>query len=114
MQTYDLVIRDFDPSHDASFAVYSDIFAKIITLLISIEFMNSIAKVLKTHEIRALILDVSLITALSICRKLIIYDFNGHDSLTTMALGVLLVAIGIFYFLVRFHKLNGHPTHDKS
>jgi hypothetical protein len=114
IQTYGLVILDFNTVQDISFTVYSDIFGKIMTLLISIEFMNSIAKVLRTHEIRTLLLDVSLITALSICRKLIIYDFNGHDALTTIALGVLLISVGVFYFLVRSHKLSGHTAHDKE
>ena len=67
------------------------------------EFLSSILKVLKTHEMKSLIQDVILITALAIARKLIVYDYDHHHASDTIALGVLLLAIGIFYFLIRLN-----------
>jgi uncharacterized membrane protein (DUF373 family) len=96
-----LFVADFFKPEDISFEDYQQLFGKIMTLLISLEFMASIIKVLKTHEVKTLILDVVLITALAIARKLIIYDYEHHQASETIALGGLLVAIGIFYFLIK-------------
>lgn len=107
MITYDSMILDLFTSEPIKFEVYTDIFAKIITVLISFEFLNSLTKALRTHEIRFLALDVSLITALAICRKLIIMDYPDNNSMALIGLGMVLIAIGIFYFLITFKKPNG-------
>ena len=98
---YELFIQDFNQPQEITFKDYQLLFGRIMTLLISIEFMSSILKVLKTHQIKNLIQDVVLITALAIARKLIIYDYEHHDPLSTIVLGGLLVSIGLFYFLIR-------------
>ncbi|MCO6498806.1 MAG: phosphate-starvation-inducible PsiE family protein [Vicingus serpentipes] len=98
---YHLFVQDFYQPQEITFNDYQLLFGKIMTLLISIEFMSSILKVLKTHEIKNLIQDVVLITALAIARKLIIYDYEHHDPLSTIVLGGLLISIGLFYFLIK-------------
>jgi len=98
---YHLFVQDFTQPEKITFNDYQLLFGKIMTLLISIEFMSSILKVLKTHEIKNLIQDVVLITALAIARKLIIYDYDHHDPLSTLVLGGLLISIGLFYFLIK-------------
>ena len=100
----DLFFRDIFRPEEITFEDYQSIFGKIMTLLISLEFMSSILKVLKTHEIKTLIQYVVLITALAIARKLIIFDYEHHDAASTIVLGGVLVSIGIFYFLIKFEK----------
>lgn len=111
--TYDSMILDVFTPRNIKFEVYTDIFAKIITVLISFEFLNSLTKALRTHEIRILTLDVSLITALSICRKLIIMEYPDHNTLAMIGLGVILIALGLFYFLITFKRPNGN-NHDAN
>ena len=98
---FQLFVTDFFQPQEITFNDYQEIFAKIMTLLISLEFLNSILKVLKSHDIKVLVLDVSLITALAIARKLIIFDYDKHDPLFTLVFGAILLFIGLFYFLVK-------------
>jgi len=98
---FKLFVTDFFQPQEITFKDYQEIFAKIMTLLISLEFLNSILKVLKSHDIKVLVLDVSLITALAIARKLIIFDYDKHDPLFTLVFGAILLFIGLFYFLVK-------------
>jgi uncharacterized membrane protein (DUF373 family) len=114
--TYESMILDIFKPSNIKFEVYTDIFAKIITVLISFEFLNSITKALRTHEIRLLVLDVSLITALAICRKLIIMEYPDHNTEAIIGLGIVLIAIGVFYFLITFKKPNGnnHKNEDEN
>ena len=101
---YQLFVLDVFTPTNISFQDYQQLFGKIMTLLISLEFMSSIMKILKTHKINSLILDVVLISALAISRKLIIYDYEHHDPTSIMAMGVLLVSTGIAYFLFKFNR----------
>lgn len=100
----DVLFSNITSPQLVDFKEYQSLFGKIMTLLISIEFLNSVLKVFKSHEIRALVLDVSLITGLAIARKLIIYDYSKSDPTSTIVLGGLLVSIGLFYFLVKFEN----------
>jgi uncharacterized membrane protein (DUF373 family) len=107
-QFYLLFVADFIEPQQITFKDYQDLFGKILTLLISLEFLSSILKVLKSHEVTILVQDVILITALAIARKLIVYDYDHHDSMSIFALASLLISIGVFYFLIR------HKAGDKS
>ena len=51
---YTLFALDFLEPEDITFQDYQLVFGKILTLLISLEFMTSILKVLKTHKIKIL------------------------------------------------------------
>ena len=85
---------------------FNNIFGKILTLFITIEFMNSILRILRTGELKRLVVDVTLITGLAITRKLIILDYSNTDHMTIIAMGIVLVSVGIFYFLVRIETLS--------
>lgn len=102
--TYDTMIHDAFSNQEIKFETYTEIFAKIITLLISFEFLNTITKALKTHEIRMLTLDVSLITALAIFRKIIILDYPDGNAYALIGLGLVIISLGIFYFLITYKK----------
>lgn len=103
----------FEPT-EIAFEDYQLIFAKVMTLLISLEFLNSIIKVLRSHKIRDLVLDVILITALAIARKLIIYDYDKHDAVHTLVYAGLLMAIGLFYFLVKYSRYKAGSARTGS
>tara|TARA_R110002072_G_scaffold226960_2_gene383855 strand:+ start:8693 stop:9151 length:459 start_codon:yes stop_codon:yes gene_type:complete len=100
-QFYHLFYADFIDSKVIVFNDYQVLFGRIMTLLISLEFLASILKVLKTHEIKILVQDVILITAMAIARKLIIYDYERHEPMQTLVLGAILLSLGLFYFLIR-------------
>ena len=104
--TYTLIVLDLYTPKNISFEDYKIVFGRVMTLLISLEFMNSIIKILKTHEMRTLILDVLLITVLAISRKLIIFDYDHHEPDIVFGLGFLLISIGIVYFLVKFSNFK--------
>lgn len=106
MELYNILLSDISSPQLIAFKEYQSLFGKIMTLLISIEFLNSVLKSLKLHQVKILVLDVSLITALAIARKLIIYDYSKSDLTSSLILGGLLVSIGIFYFLVKFDRKN--------
>lgn len=104
-QFYHLFHADFIESKIVTFNDYQILFGRIMTLLISLEFLASILKVLKTHEVKVLVQDVILITGLAIARKLIVYDYEHHEAIQTIALGLTLLSLGLFYFLIRWdHK----------
>ena len=97
---YHLFILDFFDPQEITFTDYQELFGQILTLLIGLEFLSSVLKSLKTEKVQSLVNDVLLITALAIARKLIVYDYDDHEPLQTLSLGAILVAIGVFYFLV--------------
>ncbi|MDX1685720.1 MAG: phosphate-starvation-inducible PsiE family protein [Saprospiraceae bacterium] len=101
---YTLFALDFFDPKEITFNDYQLVFGKILTLLISLEFMSSIIKVLHTHRIRLLINDVILITALAIARKLIIYDYDHADPLSVIVLGGLMISLGVFYYLINIKR----------
>ena len=49
---FKLFVTDFFQPQEITFKDYQEIFAKIMTLLISLEFLNSILKVLKLEDDR--------------------------------------------------------------
>lgn len=93
------IVDVFEPQ-EISFEDYKSLFAKILTLFISLEFMNSILRVIKSHDVGNLVLDVFLIAAMAIGRKLIILDYEKYSSDYLFSIAGLVIAIGAFYFLV--------------
>lgn len=77
----------------------TDIFGKVITLFITVEFLNSIIRSIKGGELKGLVKDVILITALAMGRKLIVMDFSATSSLNILSIGGVLISLGVFYFL---------------
>lgn len=102
----DLFIIDVFSPDKISFDDFKSLFAKILTLLISLEFMNSILKVLKSHDVRTLVLDIVLITAMAIGRKLIILDYEKYSSDYILSMAGLILSIGAFYYLVGIRMNN--------
>lgn len=99
-QFYHIFINNVMTHKEVKFSDYQDLFGKLITVFISLEFLSSVLKILNRPQIKTLVQDVSLITALAIFRKLIIADYNKNDLDSYLVLGGLIIATGIFYFLV--------------
>lgn len=107
VQFYDILIASIMKPSEVEFSDYQDLFGKLITVFISLEFLSSVLKILNRPQIKTLVQDVSLITALAIFRKLIIADYNTEDLESYMVLGGLVIATGVFYYLV--HKVGNKP-----
>lgn len=106
VSSYQLIFSNILTPTEIVYEHFNDIFGKIMTLLITIEFMNSIISVLKTGNLKILVQDVTLITGLAIARKLLIFDYSQTGHMTIIAMGVVLMAVGIFYFLIRVDTLS--------
>ena len=104
--SYLLIFSQLLTPTNIDYGAFNDIFKKIMTLLITIEFMNSILHILKTGELKQLLKDVTLITGLAIARKLIIFEYTKAEPMTVIAMGIELVSVGIFYFLIRVDTLS--------
>ncbi|MCB9224856.1 MAG: phosphate-starvation-inducible PsiE family protein [Crocinitomicaceae bacterium] len=102
----ELIINDIDNPDDILFTDYQEIFGKIMTLLISLEFLISVINVIKSHSIKKLLEDVILIAALAIARKMIVYDYEHHEAIETIGMGVLFLCIGAFYFFLKYQPRN--------
>ena len=111
---YKLFVLDFFDPHEITFSDYQELFGQILTLLIGLEFLSSILKSLKAEKVKFLVNDVLLITALAIARKLIIYDYDDHEPFETLTLGAILIAIGIFYFLVTREGVEKLEPNEKT
>ena len=114
IQFYDIFIQEFDNPESISFKNYQTLFGRILTLLISIEFMNSILHVFRSHNLRTLVLDVVLITGLAVARKLIVMDYEHKEPMAIIGYACILISIGVFYFLVRTKKFRMKGEDDKS
>lgn len=112
--TYTMIFSNILSPATIVYADFNDLFGKIITLLIIIEFMNSILSVLKTRDLKRLVQDVTLITGLAIARKLIIFDYTDSDHMTIIAMGVMLIAVGVFYFLIRIDTVLKYLRNKNS
>jgi uncharacterized membrane protein (DUF373 family) len=98
--TIGLIRQGLNDGSELVFADYSRIFARMITLLISLEFMNSVLKILKSRSIKVLASDVVLITVLAVCRKLIVVDYKDYEATYFFAFALLLLSLGVLYALL--------------
>lgn len=114
VSSYILIFSNILTPTEIAYEHFNDIFGKIMTLIITIEFMNSILSVLKTGDLKGLVLDVTLITGLAIARKLIIFDYSSTEPMAIIAMGVVLTAVGIFYFLIRINTLSKYLSRKEE
>jgi uncharacterized membrane protein (DUF373 family) len=101
---YELFIVETINPQNITFEDYQQLFGKVLTLLISLEFMSSIINVLKTHNMKSLVTDVLMIVVLAVSRKLIVYDYDHHEASSIMAIALLIVSLGVTYFLFKFNN----------
>lgn len=81
--------------------VFKTIFGMIMTLLIAMEFKHSILTVLhrNAHIVQARA--VVIIALLALARKLIILDFSAVKPEKLVALGLVILVLGIVYYLLK-------------
>ena len=96
-----LVIKDLakPPKFLLSIADLKEIFGFFLLVLIGVEFLETIKAYLVDNTIHVeIILEVALI---AIARKVIILDMEKYDGFTTIAIGVLILAIAAAFYVVR-------------
>ncbi len=94
----------FDMLNPLEHQVFKVVFGMIMTLLIAMEFKHSILTVLhrRAHIVQARA--VIMIALLALSRKLIILDFANVNAEKLAALGLVILILGIVYYLL--HKIN--------
>ncbi len=79
-----------------------DIFGAFLGVLIAIEIYENIIIYLREDVIHVRVVVATALIAVS--RKIIIMDFNRAEALSVLSLGVLVVAVAVAYWLVRYEK----------
>lgn len=94
-----LVLSDnFDPTDHA---IFQDIFGRIFTVIIALEFKWSLLVVSERKNTVVQVRAVILIAMLAIVRKLIILDLAKTDAMQLLALSATILALGVVFWLVR-------------
>lgn len=76
-----------------------DVFGFFLLILIGIELLETIRAYLAEHVIHVeIVLEVALI---AVARKVIILDVKEYPSLTILAIGALILALAVAFFLER-------------
>jgi uncharacterized membrane protein (DUF373 family) len=79
-----------------------DIFGFFLLILIGIELLETIRAYLAEHVVHVeIVLEVALI---AVARKVIILDVKEYPSLTILAIGALILALAVAFFLERWAR----------
>lgn len=81
--------------------VFQSIFGEIMTLLIAMEFNHTIHLVAMRKQNIIQVKTVLLIALLALSRKVIIMDLHELSASQVEALGLIILALGIVYWLLR-------------
>jgi uncharacterized membrane protein (DUF373 family) len=81
--------------------VFKTIFGMIMTLLIAMEFKHSILTVLRRNAHIVQARAVIIIALLALSRKLIIMDFSVVKPEKLVALGLVILVLGIVYYFLK-------------
>ena len=101
---YILLIKDIEEPTAILFYDYQMLFGKIMTLLISFEFLTSIVNIVRFHNTKRLLEDVVLVASLAIARKFIVYDYSHSDPFELFGIGFLFLCLGLFYFFLQYKR----------
>ena len=93
-----LVLESLNP---LDHAVFQRVFGQIMTLLIALEFNHTLRHVITGDRGIIHTKTVILIAELALARKIIIADLFQEGSTSTLALAVLMLALGVTYWLMR-------------
>ena len=93
-----LVLESLNPLEHA---VFQRVFGQIMTLLIALEFNHTLRHVITGDRGVIHTKTVILIAELALARKIIIADLFQEGSISTLALAMLMLALGITYWLMR-------------
>jgi uncharacterized membrane protein (DUF373 family) len=93
-----LVLESLNP---LDHTVFQRVFGQIMTLLIALEFNHTLRHVITGDRGIIHTKTVILIAQLALARKIIIADLFQETPASTLALAVLMLALGITYWLMR-------------
>jgi uncharacterized membrane protein (DUF373 family) len=101
-----LVVRVFllilsDAVDPANQVVFQTIFGMIMTVLIALEFKNSLVKVLERRNGIVQVKSVALIALLALVRKFIIIDASHVEPVTIIGMALAVLALGGVYWMVQ-------------
>ena len=81
-----------------------ELFSLVLILLIGLELVETIKTYLKQNAIHVEL--VLLVAIIAIARKVVVWDFNKHTYTQLYSLAVMVVALGVSYFLVKRSALK--------
>jgi uncharacterized membrane protein (DUF373 family) len=93
-----LVLKSLNP---LDHSVFQQVFGEIMTLLIALEFNHTLHYVITGERGIIHTKMVVLIAELALARKIIVTDLLHTPPLATLALAVLMLALGVTYWLMR-------------
>ena len=76
-----------------------DVFGLFLMVLIGLELMTSIHMYLEDHKIHAEMMFLVALTAVT--RKIVILDADKTEPMVAFAIGFLVIALAVGYFLIR-------------
>jgi len=74
-------------------------FGVFLTVLIALELVETVEVYFREHSVHIEI--VLLVAMIALARKFILLDPHGYEPMTLIALAVILLALGVTYYLVR-------------
>ena len=77
------------------------IFGMIMTVLVALEFGNSVVRAINTREAVVVVDGIVLIGILTIVRKLIIAEITDVSELHLLGMAAVLVALALLYWVLR-------------
>jgi uncharacterized membrane protein (DUF373 family) len=93
-----LVLKSLNP---LDHSVFQQVFGEIMTLLIALEFNHTLHYVITGERGIIHTKMVVLIAELALARKIIVTDLLHTPPLATLALAMLMLALGVTYWLMR-------------
>ncbi|AQQ67052.1 hypothetical protein Mag101_04900 [Microbulbifer agarilyticus] len=95
----------FDPSDDILFLEIDElfrIFGFFFIILIGFELIETIEMYFKKNVIHAEV--VLLVAVIAVSRKVILLDLEKYDPLAVIGLGIVIVALGACYYLIKLNS----------
>ena len=93
-----LVFKSLNP---LDHSVFQQVFGEIMTLLIALEFNHTLHHVVTGERGIIQTKMVILIAELALARKIIVTDLFENPPASTLALAILMLALGVTYWLMR-------------
>lgn len=101
VEVYELIIFKDDLMDPA---VFANIFAMVLTVLIALEFNHSIVQVIERKQSLVQVRIVVQIAILAIVRKFILLDATKTAPMILFGLAAIVVSLAALYFVVREHR----------
>lgn len=101
------IIKSFSPRE--GYFILSEqslfnIFGLFLNVLIAIELIETVEVYFREHRLHAE--TVILVAVIAVARKAILLDLSAYEPLMVIALGSLVVALGVVYYLVKMRPLD--------